>query len=186
MDRSIESPAKMGPDGRGAGATPSLLPSMTLAQSRVLSYVLVFLTLFFGYLLLRGSSWQGSTQLHTVMETVASMLALLVGALSMVRFYTKKNNTFLFIGTGFVGTGLLDGYHAVVTSTFFASNFPSAPSSLIPWSWIASRLFLSVLLWLSWLAWRREDRLGESGKIGEKEVYLTTGLLTLAARPRII
>ena len=99
----------------------------------------------------------------------------------MVRFYTKKNNTFLFIGTGFLGTGLLDGYHAVVTSTFFASNFPSAPSSLIPWSWIASRLFLSVLLWLSWLAWRREDRLGASGKIGEKQVYLTTGLLAIAS-----
>ena len=80
-----------------------------------------------------------------------------------------------------MGTGLLDGYHAIVTSTLFASNFPSAPASLIPWSWIASRLFLAVLLWLSWLAWRREDRLGESGKIGEKEVYLTTGPLSVGS-----
>ena len=174
MDRSIGSSENMGPPS-------ALFPTMTRVQTRVLSYALVFLTLFFGYLLLRGSAWQGSTQLHTVMETVASLLALLVGLLAMVRFYTKKNNTFLFIGTGFVGTALLDGYHAVVTSMFFASNFPSAPSSLIPWSWIASRLFLSVLLWLSWMAWRREDRLGEAGKIGEKEVYFTTGVLTVTS-----
>ena len=181
MAKPIASTGRTDRESSIAGSPATLFPSMTLAQSRVLSYVLVFLTLFFGYLLLRGWAWQGSTQLHTVMETVAFMLALLVGALSMVRFYTKKNNTFLFIGTGFVGTGLLDGYHAIVTSTFFASNFPSAPSSLIPWSWIASRLFLSILLWLSWLAWRREDRLGEAGKIGEKDVYLITGLLTVGS-----
>ena len=86
------------------------------------------------------------------MEAIATLLAIVVGVMAMVRFYAKRDNTFLFIGTGFVGTGLLDGYHAIVTSSFFSSNFPSAPSSLIPWSWIASRLFLSVLLWLSWMA----------------------------------
>ena len=181
MESSIGPAAKVGTASRTDGPPPALLPSLTRAQSRVINYVLVSLSLFLGYLLLRGSAWQGSTQLHTVMETAASLLALLVGVLAMVRFYTKRNNTFLFIGTGFVGTALLDGYHAIVTSTFFASNFPSAPSSLIPWSWIASRLFLAVLLWLSWLAWRREDRLGEPGKIGGREVYLTTGLLTVAS-----
>ena len=31
------------------------------------------------------------------------------------------------------------------------------------------------------MAWRRETRRGESGKIGEKEVYITTGLLTVAS-----
>ena len=115
------------------------------------------------------------------MEAIATLLAIVVGAMAMVRFYAKKDNTFLFIGTGFVGTGLLDGYHAIVTSSFFASNFPSAPSSLIPWSWIASRLFLSVLLWLSWMAWSREARLGEEGKISEGTVYLVTGALTVAS-----
>ena len=155
------------------------LPGLTLPQSRMITYALVFLGLTVGYFLLRGSNWTGSTQLHTVMESVASLLALLVGVLALVRFYSKKNNTFLFIGTGFVGTAFLDGYHAVVTSSFFADQFPSAPSSLIPWSWIASRLFLAVLLWLSWVAWRRETKLGEKGKIGEREVYLFAGSLTV-------
>ena len=155
------------------------LPRVTLPQSRMITYAMVFLALTVGYFLLRGSDWVGSTQLHTVMESVASLLALLVGILALVRFYAKKNNTFLFIGTGFVGTAFLDGYHAVVTSSFFADQFPSAPSSLIPWSWIASRLFLALLIWFSWVAWRRESKLGDKGKIGEREVYLIAAGLTI-------
>jgi len=109
------------------------------ARRRARTYILLGAALVVGFFVLRTTSWQGSTELHTLMESVASLLALIVGALAMVRFYTKKNNTFLFIGTGFLGAALLDGYHATVTSSFFASNFPSAPASLIPWSWVASR-----------------------------------------------
>ena len=69
--------------------------------------------------LLRGSAWQGSFQLHTLMEAVSASLALFAGAIALVRFYSRKSNTFLFIGTAFLGTGLLDLYHTVVTSAFF-------------------------------------------------------------------
>ena len=152
-----------------------------IAKRRVLGYWLVAIGLTVGYVMMRGSGWQGSTQLHTLMEGIATLLASIVGAMSLVRFYSKKNNTFLFIGTGFLGTALLDGYHAAVTSAFFASYLPSELSSLIPWSWVASRLFLSVLLCLSWLAWIREQRLGEAGRISERSVYLVAGGLTLAS-----
>ncbi|MFQ5839889.1 MAG: ATP-binding protein [Candidatus Methylomirabilales bacterium] len=150
-------------------------------RKRALSYIGLSVVLLLGYLFLRGSRWQGDTQLHTVMETVATFLAMIVGTMAMVRYYAKKNNCFLFIGTGFVGTAFLDAYHTIVTSSFFASYFPSAPSSLIPWSWIASRMFLSLLLFLSWWAWRREEQRGEVGKISELEVYRLVAVLTLAS-----
>ncbi|MDM8558729.1 ATP-binding protein [Candidatus Parabeggiatoa sp. HSG14] len=148
---------------------------------RIVTYIALFIILFIGYSLLREVTWQGSKPLHTVMEIIATFLALIVGTMALVRFYTKKNNTFLFIGTGFLGTAMLDGYHAVVTSTFFDFLFPSPPPSLIPWSWIASRLFLSILLWLSWLVWRREEKLGQLGVIKEQVVYLSVGGLTLVS-----
>ena len=151
----------------------------TTAKKRILSYVILFIALFLGYLLLRDSTWQGSKQLHTLMELMASTLALFVGAMALVRFYSKKDNTFLFIGTGFLGIGFLDTYHTVVTSTFFDMYFPSPPPSLIPWSWIASRLFLSVSLWWSWLAWLREQKRGKAGIIDERTVYVITGILTI-------
>ncbi len=38
------------------------------------------------------------------MEAVATVLSLAVGCIALVRFYSNKNNMFLFIGTGFVAT----------------------------------------------------------------------------------
>ena len=151
------------------------------ARRRSVAYWSLAAVLVMSYVLLRTSTWQGGAQLHTIMEVIATLLALMVGAMALVRFYSKKNNTFLFIGTGFLGTAFLDGYHAVVTSKFFAPYLPSDLPALIPWSWVASRQFLSVLLCLSWLAWVREQRLGKPGRISERSVYLTSGILTLAS-----
>ena len=115
------------------------------------------------------------------MEAIATSLALIVGLLALVRFYTKKNNTFLFVGTGFFGTAFLDGYHTVVTSAYFRPFMPSDNTSLIPWSWIASREFLSVFMLLSILAWSREVRLGIEGRIRERTVYLFSIAFTFAS-----
>lgn len=130
---------------------------------------------------LHGQDWRGSVQLHTNMEIVATMLAAVVGAMSLVRFYSKKDNTFLFIGAGFLGMAFLDGYHALVTSQFFRPYMPSDLPSLIPWSWVASRQFLAILMFLSWFAWLREERLGETGKVGERAVYFFSAAFTLAS-----
>ena len=131
------------------------------------------------YFALSWSTWRGNTQLHTISEVIATILALIVGLVALVRFYTKKNNTYLFIGAGFIGTALLDGYHAVVTSTFFQVLFPSPAPSLIPWSWNASRTFLALLLVLSVWAYRREQTLKDEGRIGEGAVYFGVGVLTV-------
>lgn len=151
------------------------------ARRRMAAYCIVGLGLVLGYATMRGSTWTGSAQLHTVMEAVATLLAVIIGAMALVRFYAKKNNTFLFIGTGFLGTAFLDGYHTIVTSAFFRPFMPSDLPALIPWSWVASRQFLSILMFLSVLAWLREQRLGESGRISEKTVYVFAALFTLAS-----
>lgn len=149
-------------------------------QRKKIVYVAVCLTLFLSFWFVRGFTWQGNTQLHTLMELAATMLATFIGVMALVRFYSKKNNTFLLIGVGFLGTASLDGYHALVTSSFFDQVLPSAPSSLIPWSWNASRLFLSVLMFLSWWVWRRETLQGEDGKLHEKSIFLIVGAMTLS------
>ena len=124
----------------------------TIAKRRVLGYWLVAIGLTIGYAMMRGSGWQGSAQLHTLMEGIATLLALIVGVMALVRFYSKKNNTFLFIGSAFLGTGFLDGYHALATSHYFKAYLPSDLPSLIPWSWVASRMFLALFMYLSWLS----------------------------------
>jgi PAS domain S-box-containing protein len=151
-----------------------------LALRRRITYATAFALLSAAYLFLNRSTWHGSSQLHTLMELAATLLALVVGVLALVRFYSRKDNTFLFIGAGFIGTGLLDGYHALVSAAVFKLYFPSPLPSLIPWSGFASRLFLSVFLWLSWALWRREARCGDAGRVPETTVYVVSALWTLA------
>ncbi|WP_448549648.1 ATP-binding protein [Thalassotalea fusca] len=86
---------------------------------------------------------------HTLMEAVATTLALVIGVMATIHYFSHKKRPFLYIGAGFIGAFFLDGYHAIVTSAWFDGVFPSVPESLIPWSWNASRTFLAVYLFLS-------------------------------------
>ena len=149
-------------------------------KPRIFAYAAFAVSMLVLFFLVRDSTWQGSKELHTLMEAVATLLAAVVGGLALVRYYARKSTTLLFVGAGFLGTAFLDGYHAVITSSFFAASLPPGLSPLIPWSWIASRLFLSVFLWLGWVAWRREDRFGPEARIGETAVYSGAALLTVA------
>ncbi len=153
----------------------------TLLSPRARIYWVTALVMLSVRVALQDQVWLGSTTLHTVMEAMATVLALTVGALALVRFYSHKNNTLLFIGMGFIGAGLLDGYHTLVTSEFFFEYLPSSLPSLSPWSWIASRLFLAAMMWLSWLAWKREQRLGDDGRISEMSIYFWSSMLLIAS-----
>ena len=124
-----------------------------------------------------NSSWRGDAGIHSGMEQVAAAVALITGSLALIRFYARKKRAFLFLGTGFIGTALLDGYHAVVTSGFFDHAWPSAPPSLIPWSWHASRMYLAAMLALCVWVWEHETT--EETRLPDRYVYWVTGLLAL-------
>jgi hypothetical protein len=143
------------------------------------------LALVVAYFPIRAAvDWPGWAKPHTLMEYAATLIALGIGVISLIHFYAKKNNRFLFIGTAFIGTALLDGFHTVVTDVTFVRRFevlmPSSPPSLILWSWNASRIFLGLMMLLSYVTWRREEKMGEAGRVREALVYATTGVMTLA------
>jgi len=113
------------------------------------------------------------------LSTTAAAFALIVGVSTLVRYHTRPNNTQLFIGVAFVGTGVFDLYHAFLGSAYFVRWFPSAPAQLAAWSWTTSRLFLSVVLLASLAASRREERLGEAGRIEARGLYDQAVLLAV-------
>ena len=128
----------------------------TLAdRRRPTSYAVVALLLAGSSLVLKDIDWQGSAWLHTLMESLATLLAFVVGAMALVRYFSQRDSEFLYIGSGFFGTALLDAYHALVTSAFFQPYMPTVYPNLMPWSWIASRFFLSILMFISWWLWYR-------------------------------
>ncbi len=107
------------------------------------------------------------------------VLAFIVGGLALVRFYSRKQATFLFIGTGFMGAGLLDFNHVLLTSQYFLVVEGVQAEDLFAWSWTAERLFLSLFLFVSLLAWRQEVREGEGESVHEGSVYAIALTLTL-------
>ena len=159
------------------------LPEAEFENRRMLSYVGLAFALLVSVIAVHRFEFSGGPELHVVLEAMATVLALVVGALALVRFYSRKRGTYLFLGTGFLATAFLDGYHAVITSPFVATPGDPALPNLTAWSWVASRVFLSLFLFVSWLAWyqeRGDQALSPSMKPGqERSVYITASLLTL-------
>jgi PAS domain S-box-containing protein len=113
--------------------------------------------------------WVGNVYIHSLHEMAAVMLALGVAVISLVRFHSRKSDTYLLIGSAFLGVAFLDGYHAVQASDLITTG--------PPWSWLASRLFLGVFLW--WSAPTRRWVPNEA-RLDERRVYLLVGAVTLA------
>ena len=128
--------------------------------------------------LVRSATWHGDAEFHTVLEFVATLLALITGAMALVRYYAKRSSMFLLIGSGFLGASLLDAYHALITSSFLAGRTPSGLSALTHWSGAVSQVFLSLVLLASLVAWKRRPTPGRSA---ESLVYLAVGSWTVAS-----
>jgi PAS domain S-box-containing protein len=145
-------------------------------------YWIILALLLGGSLLLRDNPYRSNVQTHTLSEALATLMAFLIGGLALVRFYSRKQATFLLIGTGFLGAGLLDLNHALITTDFLGSRSGADREALFLWSWTAERTFLSFFLWWSLLGWRREVRAEDGGgdTLMEGPVYVTALVLTLA------
>ncbi len=165
--------------GASAAAIEGALTGPDRSRERFLVLGTLLLLLLSGSVLLRGSPWRSASSDHTLMEALATLMAFMVGGLALVRFYSRKQATFLFIGTGFMGAGLLDLNHALLTSQYFLVQEGVAAEDLFAWSWTSERVFLSLFLFVSLLAWRQEVREGEGEAVHEGSVYAVALLLTL-------
>ncbi len=142
-----------------------------VAVRRQLSYAVTVAALVAGAFLVGASTWHGNVELHAIIEIIATLLALAVGILALIRYYSRTDRIFLVLGCGFLGAGVLDGYHAAVTTSYFATLFPSAPVLISSWSWLASRLFLSAMILASWFIATRGSTSGPFGGAGERSIY---------------
>ena len=153
------------------------------AERRSNSYWIVAAILLLGAAPIQASSWSSTWALQTVIEVVATILAFTVGGMALVGYYARKRGTLLYIGTGFLGTAVLEAYHAVLTSPLVSPLVAKTPTELhdlAAWSWTASRLFLSLFVYVSWLAWRQERWTRGRIESPARSDYLTATVLTLS------
>jgi len=139
-------------------------------------YGLTSSIVLFGSLLLHGSRWEGTAEFHTLLEAIATLLALITGAMALVRYYARKSSSFLILGSGLVGTAFIDAFHTVVTASFFTWHMPSPLSTLSTWTGITSRFFLAIVMCASLVVWQQESRNPAARSSREKTVYLVVGV----------
>lgn len=124
---------------------------------------------------------RGTPELHTLLEVTDSVLVATAGAMALVRYYAKKDGIYLLLGSGFVGAALLDAFHAVVTSSFIGEHVRSTMASVVPWSGVTSRFFLSILLWSSVIIWKKPGDDADKNRIRETAVYGAVAASTVAS-----
>ncbi len=118
--------------------------------------------------------FSGSSTIHTDLEIISSLLGFFIGTLALIRYYSKKDLIFLFVGSAFLGVATLDTYHTIMTSGYIAQLEFFDQEDVLPWSWFASRLLLSVMLYSAYkyIESKRKD-------ISEKNILTTVALFTL-------
>ena len=85
-----------------------------------------------GWLALLSSTWRGTAALHGAIATAEAGLALFAGVIATLRYYTKRDDRFLFVGAGLLSVFVLDVYYVAVTAgvvrTVAAASNRAAPS----------------------------------------------------------
>ncbi len=152
-------------------------PKRVLARSA--SYVLLIIALLLLNFACGRMHWRGNGEMHTLLEAVSTVLLVISGAMSLVRYYTKKSGSFLLLGSGFLGTALLNAYHGAVTSSFLAGRMPSALLALSLWSGSTARLFLALIMCATLWGWKRKLGSHVTGQRQELLVYTLVGLFTV-------
>ena len=162
--------------GQIEGKAPANASGGPYFRARILGLLGTAVALVASAIWLRGSGWTSSESFHGTLEAFTASWALGVGSIALVRYYTRKDDSLLFVATGFLGAGILDGYHTAIALSYASTPFPSTLSAFVPWSWMVSRLFLSVLLWLG-----GRPEAGGEGKLRARSVYIVAGALMLAS-----
>ena len=168
------------------GSTEDELAGPDRGLEHSAQYAILFLVLVGGAMLQHENFvWGTGPAVHTVMEVVATILAFIVGALALVRYYSRKQATFLLIGCGFLGAAILDLNHVVGTTPYILEGRASVdprvqPAALYAWTWTAGRVYLSLFLFVSLFAWHQDVRESREVAIPELSVYVTALVLTVS------
>jgi len=150
-------------------------------RPKAMAYAALLLVLAGFSIPCRLSTWHENAELHTLLETISTVLALLAGAIALKAYYTKKIPAYLLLGSGLVAASLLDGYHTVITSSFVVGRTPSTFAAITAWSGVTPRVFLALLTFLSALAPKTQAETRLVRWIGEWGVHALVGASTLAS-----
>jgi hypothetical protein len=93
-----------------------------------------------------------------LIELISSILAIVVGVLALVRFYTRKSRlSFLVLGIGLLLVGVLEGVQIIASLNGFENLLSYSSGEMFPLTIVLSRGFLSIIFFLSYLVRKDYD-----------------------------
>ena len=127
-----------------------------IKEKELLILISVFFFLLFAYM--SGEFlWMRDFQL--LVDLFSGTFAFFIGTLALLRFYTKRNFTnYLLLGLGFVIVGFIDILQIFLSFNAFSDFFSLHTSEIFPSSVVLSRVFLSLIFFLSWFLMKEEYR----------------------------
>ncbi|MHC1716599.1 MAG: hypothetical protein AB9915_01720 [Candidatus Dojkabacteria bacterium] len=109
------------------------------------------------------------TDFRSFIVLISGVFALFIGIIALLRYYTQREQlTFLFLGAGFLGVGLLDIVQLLFESNGFDFLFTSSGQGYTLTSML-SKGFLSLLVFLSWFISRKRSEYVREQEIIRKE-----------------
>lgn len=154
---------------------------METVFKKKLNFYITFIVLVIAAIIARSGiiTWTHSSLTHSMLQSVATVIAFFCGTAALYAYYKSeiKSNMLLFIGAGFLGTAVIDAYHTITTTIWFANTFPNVPSTVARWSWLATRVVLSILLLLSLVGatWEKKGKF-----VNPKTIYISVTIVTIA------
>jgi hypothetical protein len=65
-------------------------PPLDRVRGRGLAYAFLIAALLLAALPIHRTVWYGNAELHTLLETIGTLVALVTGGMALARFYAKK------------------------------------------------------------------------------------------------
>ncbi len=143
------------------------------SKRRKIIYYLTFIFFFIIFILEFNSNRISDEQTHLLLEFTPIILSSIVGIMALVRYYTKKLDSYFYIGMGFIGASIFDGFHIIISSINNVLLFPSSSDSFSGLSFLVSRTYLAIFITVSWLTWKRK------WELNEKRVFLISGIIII-------
>lgn len=155
---------------------------MEMVHKKILIYIVTAIVLIIGAVACYSGHFfeaMHSSLSHSLLQSIATAIAYFVGIAALYRYYKGgiKSSMLLFVGVAFIATGTVDTYHTIVTSEAFKTTFPNLlQPTILRWSWLVTRLFLSALLLVSLIGVFSGK---ENQPVNEKLIYTFVGVLTI-------
>jgi PAS domain S-box-containing protein len=110
---------------------------------------------------------------HALLDLAIALSACFCSLQSLLRYQSRPHPLFLWLGAGFLGTGLLDGLHAMFSLAQLTPLGEDRPGN---WSWTVSSLMLAAYLALS----LGQDRPAENARNAATNALIVGGVTCAA------